>query len=166
MLLALSLQEWTALMGVFCTIITVVIVPVYKILKSKKEKHINSLKQLNKVVKKVEEVSNIIDNVNSNVSSLTDDVANLASEVKDLKRKTDIFETQQLKYMINDAFYGFDCIEDIPDEVLINASQCCDIYVSKGLNHETGARCKLIYAELERRQNKLAYHKKEGDSRE
>ena len=41
---------------------------------------------------------------------------------------------------------------DIPQEVLVNASECCDSYLSKGLNHEVGARCKIIYKEIERRE--------------
>ena len=55
--------------------------------------------------------------------------------------------------MINDVYNGYGKAENIPYEMLLNASQCCEIYVEdKHLNHEIGARCKLINEELERRQ--------------
>lgn len=74
------------------------------------------------------------------------------SRLKQLEKRYDALETQQLKYIINDAFFSCNGhVEDMPYEVLVNAAECADIYIKKGLNHETGARCKIIYAELERR---------------
>lgn len=92
---------------------------------------------------------------------------NLRSEIQDLKetqeksdKRFDIYETQDLKYKIVDAFYSAKSIQEVPYEVLLIASECCDIYKSKGLNHEVGAKCDIIYEEIERRQRLKAEGKK------
>lgn len=166
MILTLSSQEWIALLGVFCTVLTVVVIPIFKALKKKRDTYVNSLRTLASTTKGLENVCKKIDVIDSDLKEIRKDVSELTDSVQDMKEKNETFETQQLKYMINDAFYSFNNIEEIPDEVLINASQCCDIYVGKGLNHETGARCRLIYEELERRQSRLAHRKQEGDKHE
>lgn len=74
----------------------------------------------------------------------------------------DHLETTQLRYMINDAFLGYNNIHEVSDEQLLNAADCCDIYLSKGLNHKTGAKCKLIAEEVEKRARLRA----EGDRHE
>lgn len=88
---------------------------------------------------------------------------NLRSEIQDIKeyqeeseKRFDIYETQDLKYKIIDAFYSAENISEVPYEVLLIASECCDIYRGKGLNHEIGAKCDIIYEEIERRQRKKA----------
>ena len=166
MILTLSSQEWIALLGVFCTVLTVIVIPIFKALKKKRDNYIGSLQKLNNVASGLESTVKKIDDMSTDITNLKEDMENLTDQISDMQEKTEKFEVQQLKYMINDAFYSFNNIEEIPDEVLINASQCCDIYVGKGLNHETGARCRLIYEELERRQSRLAHRKQEGDKHE
>ena len=166
MILALTGQEWIALLGVICTILSVVVIPVAKFVKKKRDQYLNTIKTVQYMSKGADETLKAINNIKDDINEMKSGMEDINNQFKEMKEKTDKFETQQLKYMINDAFYSFNGIEEIPDEVLINASQCCDIYVGKGLNHETGARCKLIYAELERRQKKLATHKEEGDHHE
>lgn len=112
---------------------------------------------------------------NSIIDSLPDklekiDVRLCSSEncTTSIKKQFDKFEVHQLKYIINDAFFGYKTVMEIPQEVLINASECCDSYLSKGLNHEVGARCKIIYKEIERRELEKSQCKdsKEGDEDE
>jgi hypothetical protein len=57
----------------------------------------------------------------------------------------DDFTTQNLKYMINDAFFSYHSIKEIPEEILINACECCEIYVNKKQkNHEIRPKCLLL----------------------
>lgn len=57
----------------------------------------------------------------------------------------DNFTTQNFKYMINDAYFGYTNIHEIPDDVLTNACECCEIYVNKKhKNHEIRPRCLLL----------------------
>jgi hypothetical protein len=57
----------------------------------------------------------------------------------------DDFTTQNLKYMINDAFFGYENVHEIPLDVLTNACECCNIYVyKKQKNHEIRPRCELL----------------------
>ena len=54
--------------------------------------------------------------------------------------------------MINDAYFGYTNIHEIPDDILTNACECCEIYVNKRHhNHEIKPRCKLMWEEQERR---------------
>lgn len=79
------------------------------------------------------------------------------------KKQFDKFEVHQLKYIINDALFGYETVDEIPQEVLVNASECCDSYLSKGLNHEIGARCKIIYKEIERRELEKSQQKEKKE---
>lgn len=162
MILSFNVQEWIAVIGVACTLLSVVIIPLFKTIKKKRYKYLSTINKVQDISIQTNKTLKTIENINDNISGMKNEILDINEKINDMKKTTSEFEVQQLKYMINDAFYSFNSIEDIPDEVLINASQCCDIYIGKGLNHETGARCKLIYEELERRQEKLAHHKEGG----
>lgn len=120
------------------TIITGTAIPVYKIAKKK-------------FLKEKERIA-IIDAIPQQLLEVTNQLENIENKVDTLYNKYDVLETQELKHIINDAVIGTGALEEVPDELLINASQSCEIYLGKGLNHETGAKCKLIYEEIERRQ--------------
>lgn len=84
---------------------------------------------------------------------------NLQSQIQDViehQEQTDnnleAFQIQTYKYQINDAYLSKDSIHEVPWETLIVASEACDIYKGKNLNHEIGARCDLIYEEIKRRE--------------
>lgn len=164
-LTGLSVGEITAIIGAVLAILTSVIIPLYKYFNKKHKDYEKNVQKLVAVDKQVDSLISQIDKVTELCNTLAVAQTEMHNTCKDLLSKMDRFETQQLKHIINDAFLGYDCIEEIPDEILIGASQSCDIYVGKGLNHETGSRCKLIYKELERRQI-LKAHPQEGDHHE
>ena len=164
-LTGLSVGEITAIIGAVLAILTSVIIPLYKYFNKKHKDYEKNVQKLVAVDKQVDSLISQIDKVTELCNTLAVAQTEMNNTCKDLLSKMDRFETQQLKHIINDAFLGYDCIEEIPDEILIGASQSCDIYVGKGLNHETGSRCKLIYKELERRQI-LKAHPQEGDHHE
>lgn len=166
MILGIGWQGWTAIIGAACSLITVIVIPSYKYFKKKRDQYNNTITGLHNISSSLNKIDGNLVEVGRQLQKNESDVEALSEKVADLQRKTDIFETQQLKYMINDAFYGYSSIEEIPYEVLMNASQCCDIYVGKGLNHETGARCRLIYQEIERRQQAIVHHEQEGGNHE
>lgn len=164
-LTGLSVGELTAIIGAVVAILTSVIIPLYKYFNKKHKDYEKNVQKLVAVDKQVDGLISQIGKVTELCNTLAVAQTEMHNTCKDLLSKMDRFETQQLKHIINDAFLGYDCIEEIPDEILIGASQSCDIYVGKGLNHETGSRCKLIYKELERRQI-LKAHPQEGDHHE
>lgn len=164
-LTGLSVGEITAIIGAVLAILTSVIIPLYKYFNKKHKDYEKNVQKLVAVDKQVDSLISQIDKVTELCNTLAVAQTEMHNTCKDLLSKMDRFETQQLKHIINDAFLGYDSIEEIPDEILIGASQSCDIYVGKGLNHETGSRCKLIYKELERRQI-LKAHPQEGDHHE
>ena len=165
-MLTTTIGEWTALVGVALSLLTVIVFPVMKYLNKKRKEYNQTVNGLLDVTQGLNNASEAVREMSKEVAEVKTSINDLSNDLQDLREKTSIFETQQLKYMINDALFGYDCIEDIPDEVLLNASQCCVIYIGKGLNHETGAKCKLIYKELERRQAEKIRHKTEGENHE
>ena len=164
-LTGLSVGEITAIIGAVVAILTSVIIPLYKYFNKKHKDYEKNVQKLIEVDKQVDGLITQIDKVTELCNTLATAQNDMHNTCKNLLSKMDRFETQQLKHIINDAFLGYSCIEEIPDEILIGASQSCDIYIGKGLNHETGSRCKLIYKELERRQI-LKAHPQEGDHHE
>ena len=121
--------------------------------KTKMQQAVAQQQELPKVLKSIDERLTTIENKQNSSQE----------EIKDLKEKFDDLETQELRYMINDSFLGYNNIHEVPNEQLLNAADCCRIYLAKGLNHATGARCKLIAAEIERREKKRAEGQQDGD---
>lgn len=159
---SLTIGEWTAIIGIALTILCSVIIPLFKFLDKKKKQYENTLNKVKTIETRVDQLITQTNNIVEVCESLGQMQTQISETYQALTAQLDRFEAQQLKHIINDAFLGYEDIEHIPDEVLIGASQSCDIYIGKGLNHETGARCKLIYQELERRQ-RLRAHPQEGD---
>lgn len=146
---ATDINAWV---GVGCSVLVTILIPIIgKIVKAQRRNrqridiidHVpETLKDIQKGISDIKEDQNII-KFNQQIQD---------QNLKALEKRYDALETQQLKYIINDAF--FSCgghVENIPYEVLVNAAECAEIYLAKGLNHETGARCHLIFEELQRR---------------
>ncbi len=144
--------DFQAIVGALCAIITTILVPVVA----------RAIKQHKKNKQRIETIDTMpetLKNIQEGISDIKEDQNVIKfnqqmqeKNMKSLEKRYDQLETQQLKYIINDAF--FSCgghVENIPYEVLVNAAECAEIYLAKGLNHETGARCHLIFQELQRR---------------
>ena len=116
---------------------------------SKKRK--NQQDKKSKDRKKFEDVCGKIDQLVNKVEELNESQKELKQQYAEFENKFDHLETQELRYMINDSFLGYGTIHEVPDDQLLNAADCCEIYLNKGLNHATGARCKLIAEEVDRR---------------
>lgn len=151
-MLALNATEAIALGGLLLSILSVVCIPIFKWIKKK----INKIKE-DREERKQDRL--LLQKLVATVSTIGTNLETLSSNNLDLQESFDEFlddygefTIQNYKYMINDAFFGYDNIHEIPDEVLINACECCDIYVNKKhRNHEIKPRCKLLWDELERR---------------
>lgn len=136
--MSLSVQEWIAVIGVTLSILTTIIVPLVK--KYKKT-------QVQKNNKKIQnqEILNEIPGLVTAVNTLKEQLDSFYQDYSE-------FSTQNLKYMINDAYFCYQDITDIPDDILTNACECCEIYVNKRKkNHEIRPRCEKLWSELERR---------------
>lgn len=104
----------------------------------------------------------LIDKLPSTLDRIEEKINTTCQTVEDLESKFDLMDTQFLKYRITDAFYGYGGLANIPYEVLVGASQCGELYMRKGLNHEIGSQVKLINEELENRQRQKANSDKEA----
>lgn len=136
--MSLSVQEWIAVVGVILSILTTIIVPLVK--KYKKT-------QVQKNNKKIQDQKCL-----NEIPSLVTAVNTLKEQLDSFYQDYSEFSTQNLKYMINDAYFCYQDIADIPDDILTNACECCEIYVNKRhKNHEIRPRCEKLWNELERR---------------
>ncbi len=153
--LSLSATEITAIIGALATVFTVFIIPTirwYKKIKKTKKENIKKQEDRDKML-----------------TSLYDKVVNVEEKIKDQTKLKEAFDnylqdydeftTQNIKYMINDAFFGYSNIHEIPDDVLTNACECCEIYVNKKKkNHEIRPRCMMLWEEQERRATNREVH--------
>lgn len=131
----MNIEAVIGIIGAAATVMTVFIVPFSKWIKKRRNEK-NKEKQ--QALEREQQIVHSLQEIKNNLSSFRADY--------------DDFTTQNLKYMINDAFFGYDSIHEIPDDILINACECCDIYINKKKrNHEMKPRCEMIWRELERR---------------
>lgn len=152
MFLSLTTGEITGIIGAAATVLTVFIVPIAKsikkrIIKMQQEKmdqeqaKIERQQQQATLTFVVEQLKEIKDNNNA-----------LDQKIDNFLTDYDEFTTQNLKYMINDAYFSYNDIHEIPDDILTNACECCEIYVVKrNKNHEIRPRCNKLWDEQERR---------------
>lgn len=141
-----------AIVATVCAILTTILIPLSVRL-------VKNRKKTQKRNEFIDELPGILSEIKEGISDIKEDqnVIKYNQQLSEqrmtkLEKRYDSLETQELKYIINDAF--FSCgghVENIPYEMLVNAAECAEIYLSKGLNHETGARCHLIFEELRRR---------------
>ena len=124
----MNIEAVIGIIGAAATVMTVFIVPFSKWIKKRRNEK-NKEKQ--QALEREQQIVHSLQEIKNNLSSFRADY--------------DDFTTQNLKYMINDAFFGYDSIHEIPDDILINACECCDIYINKKKrNHEMKPRCEMI----------------------
>lgn len=141
----LTASEIVGLVGAAATIVTVFFVPFMKYLKKAHEQ---------KVLSRLEQEgqSESIKIMAEKLGQLIAKSEATNEKLEEFWKDYDVFTIQNYKYMINDAYFGYNDISEIPDEVLTNACECCDIYVNqKGRNHEIKPRCVRLWKEQENR---------------
>lgn len=143
--LTLTWGEITSIVGAAATITTVFLVPFIKWFKKKKIEKEKAERKQEERDEKLDTLCNVVEEMHQKVTANGNTLQEYISDY-------DEFTTQNLKYMINDAYFGYNDIHEIPDDVLTNACECCDIYVNKKhKNHEIRPRCNLLWDEQERR---------------
>lgn len=144
--------DFQAVVGALCAILTTILIPLSAKIIKQYRKNRQRIETLNNVPDALSSIQEGIDDIKEDQNVIKYNQQINEGRMTALEKRYDSLETQQLKYIINDAF--FSCgghVENIPYEVLVNAAECAEIYLDKGLNHETGARCHLIFEELRRR---------------
>jgi len=124
----MNIEAVIGIIGAAATVMTVFIVPFGKWIKKRR---IEKNKEKQQALAREQKIVDSLQEIKEDLSSFRADY--------------DDFTTQNLKYMINDAFFGYNSIHEIPDDILINACECCDIYINKKKrNHEMKPRCEMI----------------------
>jgi hypothetical protein len=144
----MTVGEITGIIGACATVVTVFLVPIARAIKSHQKEKAKEKEKQRKRDEKLDAIYNKISTIDSNQEELN----NIKTQFDNFLVDYDEFTTQNLKYMINDAFFGYENIHEIPNDVLTNACECCEIYVNKRhKNHEIRPRCELLWREQERR---------------
>lgn len=138
-----------AIIGLSLTALTGLLIPMLKARQKKKKKQEDKDRRNETVINSIPGHLQALQEENKTIKEMINEIK---SQQENTQVELEQYQIQTLKYMINDAFFGFNNIHEIPYETLIVAAEGCDIYVGKGYNHEIGARCQLIYQEIERRQ--------------
>lgn len=153
MILALSTAEiWSLVIAALSSLLIPAVKRLIKYSKKIKKKKEEERQKQEKQDKIINELPLQLNQLRQEISEVRDSVAGNAVENKELKEEFNNFQILNIKYMINDAFFGYHNVHEIPYETLLVAAEGCDIYISKGKNHEIGARCEVIYAEFKRRE--------------
>lgn len=144
----MTVGEITGIIGACATVVTVFLVPIARAIKSHQKEKAKEKEKQRKRDEKLDAIYNKMSTIDSNQQELN----NIKTQFDNFLVDYDEFTTQNLKYMINDAFFGYENIHEIPNDVLTNACECCEIYVNKRhKNHEIRPRCELLWREQERR---------------
>lgn len=152
MVILSTATDVNAIVGTIIAIITSILIPIIARLLKQRRKTAKRNEIIDSVPEALKDIQTGISDIKEDQNVIKFNQQMQEKNMKSLEKRYDQLETQQLKYIINDAF--FSCgghVENIPYEVLVNAAECAEIYLAKGLNHETGARCHLIFEELRRR---------------
>lgn len=152
MVILSTATDVNAIVGTIIAIITSILIPIIARLLKQRRKTAKRNEIIDSVPEALKDIQTGISDIKEDQNVIKFNQQMQEKNMKSLEKRYDQLETQQLKYIINDAF--FSCgghVENIPYEVLVNAAECAEIYLAKGLNHETGARCHLIFQELQRR---------------
>lgn len=152
MVILSTATDVNAIVGTIIAIITSILIPIIACLLKQRRKTAKRNEIIDSVPEALKDIQTGISDIKEDQNVIKFNQQMQEKNMKSLEKRYDQLETQQLKYIINDAF--FSCgghVENIPYEVLVNAAECAEIYLAKGLNHETGARCHLIFEELRRR---------------
>lgn len=147
-----NVSEWIGLIGVIISVVTSITIPVKKIIKKKREARLKDEENRKNTQEKLYAIDTRLLSLENSSTNTSHKLENILNKLEDFFDDYDEFSTQNLKYMINDAYFCYESIEDIPEDILLNACECCDIYVHKrGKNHEIRPRCEILWRELENR---------------
>jgi len=143
--------EISAIITVSISVLTVIIIPIYKKAKRDLKRH----RELEERIIKNEE--DIAEAKRANISLSTS--VNTILHNQDLERRADekeraenlAREIRDIKVYINMIYYSYDDIKDIPNEMFINGFGLCTRYISLGQNHEMKPICDAFTKEYNRR---------------
>ena len=155
----LSVGEITAIIGAAATVMTTFLVPIRKAIKKKQKQKEDERREKEEDREKINSIAESINEIKQSSLNNTRLIAETrqsqieqGEKIDQLMDEQEHFFVQNLKYMINDAYFGYPNIHEIPDDILKNACECCEIYVNqKRRNHEIKPRCELFWREVERR---------------
>lgn len=145
-----SLSEISLALGIIISVIGL-IKPLCKWLHKKIERSnqradtVDGLPEvLNKLAEDVEAIKESNISQSGEISRLSDSIDSLETQLLD-------FERQEIVREVNNTFYSFNSLKDIPDDILEDTLDSCEIYIRNGYNHNTRPKCELLAEEYNRR---------------
>lgn len=145
-----TLSEISLALGIIISIIGLM-KPLIKLIKAKIKKAQNQSKTIEALPGALNQLKNDIQEIKDDNKKQNDEIANLSSKVDNLDRQLTDFERQEIVREVNNTFYSFEKLENIPDDILKDTLDSCAIYINNGYNHTTRPKCDLLMQEYNRR---------------
>ncbi len=152
-----SLSEISLALGILISIISL-LKPLYKWIKKKADKAQQNSQTLKQLPGQLNQISEDISSIKESSQKQNDDIAEVKKTVTKLQNQINDFERQEIVREVNNTFYSFPSLQDIPDDILQDTLESCEIYISNGYNHNTKPKCELLIEEYNRRLAKEAKH--------
>ena len=140
----MTVEAIGTIVGVSLSLLTVIVFPIYRKIKKdikaredQKAKVANNEKQLELNIRRIASLETSVTTILKNQDR--DRQEALAREIRDIK------------VYINDIYYSYKTVQEIPNEMFINGFNLCARYLELGQNHEMKPICKSFADEYTRR---------------
>lgn len=147
------MSEISLALGILISIIGL-IRPLAKLINAKIKKAQNQSKTIEALPQALQQLTDDIQDIKESNKQQNEEIANLNNKVDNLDRQLSDFERQEIVREVNNTFYSFDKLENIPDDILKDTLDSCSIYINNGYNHTTKPKCELLALEYNRRLTK------------
>lgn len=145
-----SLSEISLALGITISIIGLM-KPVYKFIKHKAQKAQKQSQTIDALPGALKQLSDDIQDIKDSNQKQNEQIATLNKKVDNLDKQLTDFERQEIVREVNNTFYSFKTLEEIPDDILHDTLDSCAIYLKNGYNHNTKPKCELLALEYNRR---------------
>lgn len=156
-LLSINLYSISLALGIIASVIGLM-APIHKLIKEKVKKIKEQTSNLEQLPLQIQKLSRDINNIKENNEKQNEDINTINTKIDSIVMQITDFERQEIIREVNNTFYSFPSLEDIPDDILQDTLDSCEIYLRSGYNHNTKPKCELLQEEYNRRLAKEAKH--------
>ena len=88
MILSFNVQEWIAVIGVACTLLSVVVIPLFKTIKKKRYKYLSTINKVQDISTQTNKTLKTIEKINDNIAGMKNEILDINDKINDMKKNT------------------------------------------------------------------------------